>query len=134
MSTNPGTPSHYRPYIEQALATRDGYLSIGRGGFILHFGDGGMLSGYEIETVKAECIAAGLPVIDSLGVSLDDLVDIAVVGPMVAVGRESDPEPRDALSYAPLHEVALAYAAAGAEIWNMPEIGARAGQARDTVR
>ncbi len=134
MSTNQGNHSDYRPYIEHALVTRDGYLSIGRGGFVLHFDDGGTLSGYDIETVKVECIAAGLPVIDSLGVSLEDLVDIAVAGPMVAVGREPDPEPRNALSYAPLQEVALAYAAAGAEIWNLPEIEARAGQARETVR
>lgn len=46
-----------------------------------------MLSGYEIETVKAECIAAGLPVIDGLGVPLEAVVNIAVAGPMVAAGR-----------------------------------------------
>lgn len=134
MSTNPGNSSHYGPYIEQALATRDGYLSIGRGGFALHFGDGATLSGYDIETVKAECIAAGLPVIDSLGVPLENVVGIAVAGPMVAAGREPDTEPHGALSYAPLRAVALAYAAAGAEVWNMPEIDARADQVAEVER
>lgn len=134
MNTNSGTPSHYQPYIEQALAMRDGYLSIGRGGFILHFGDGAMLSGYDIEAVKAQCIAAGLPVIDSLNVPLEAVVNIAIAGPMVAAGREPDPEPRGALSYAPLRDVALAYAAVGAEIWNMPAIDACADRAGDPDR
>ncbi len=127
-------PSHYRPYITEALATDGGYLSIGRGGFCLHFGEGAILSGYDIETIKAECIAAGLPVIDSLGVAFERAVDIAVAGPMVAVGRASDSPPWGALSHAPLHEVASAYAAAGAEVWNMPDVAVSATNSGEESR
>lgn len=41
---------------------------------------------------------------------------------LVAVGREPDPAPWHGLSYAPLHVVASRYAAAGAELWNIPEV------------
>jgi len=123
--------SHYHPYILQALATEGGYLSIGRGGFTLHFGDGAVLSGYDIKTIKAESIAAGLPVIDSLGVAFERVADIAVSGPLVAVGRDPDPRPWGALSYAPLRDIASAYAAAGAAIWNMPDIATRAAQSTE---
>ncbi len=122
MNCTSSTTSHYQPYIEQALATPGGHLSIGRGGFGLHFGQGARLSGYDIETIKTECIAAGLPVIDSLCVGFEHVADIAIRGPMVAVGRDPDPQPWGALSFAPLQYVATAYAAAGATIWNMPEI------------
>ena len=85
MTENSSTASHHKTYIEQALATPGGHLSIGRGGFSLHFGQGARLNGYDIVTIKAECIAAGLPVIDSLGVDYERVADIAVRGPMVAV-------------------------------------------------
>lgn len=62
------------------------------------------------------------PVIDSLCVGFEHVADLAIRGPMVAVGRDPDPQPWGALSFAPLQHVAAAYAAAGARIWNMPEI------------
>jgi hypothetical protein len=111
----------YHEYITKALHTDGGHLSIGRGGFTLHFGRGGTLSGYDCETIKASCIAAGLPVIDSRLVPFEDVVRLAVRGPMAAVGEEPSPPPYHALSYAPLAVLASAYRAAGAEVFNIPE-------------
>ena len=54
---------------------------MGRGGFILYFRRGSRLSGYDCEHVKASCIAAGLPVIDSRVVAFEDVVRLAVRGP-----------------------------------------------------
>lgn len=122
MTSPSPTSFSYRPYIESALATPGGHLSIGRGGFTLSYGEGARLSGYDLETVRAECVAAGLPVIDSLGVPLDAVLHLAVAGPMIAVGRDPDPAPWHALSFASLSAVAAAYAAAGAEVWNLPGI------------
>ncbi|MEO5322850.1 hypothetical protein PV773_05950 [Mesorhizobium sp. CC13] len=123
------TSFNYRPYIDSALRTPGGHLSIGRGGFTLHYGEGARLSDYELQTVKAECIAAGLPVIDSLAVPFDAALHLAVAGPMIAVGRDPDPAPWHALSFASVSAVAAAYAAAGAEVWNLPEIATPSGPA-----
>lgn len=128
MSRNGSTiPGEYGTYIARALATDGGHLSIGRGGFVLHFGWGARLSGYDCETIKAACIAAGLPVIDSRMVDIDAVMRLVIRGPMVAVGEEpSAPSPDQvrsslwtALSYAPLAVVAAAYRDAGAEVWNL---------------
>ncbi|CAM5278264.1 hypothetical protein ATER59S_00358 [Aquamicrobium terrae] len=108
--------------IASALATEGGHLAVGRGGFILHFRNGAMLSGYDCETIKAQCIAAGLPVIDSRPVDISDVAKLALKGPMIAVGRKPDPTPWHGFSYAPLGEIAAAYAAAGAEVWNVPGV------------
>ena len=54
----------YADYLARAVATPGGHLSIGRGGFILHF-EHSRLSGYDCETNKAAAVAAGFPVIDS---------------------------------------------------------------------
>jgi hypothetical protein len=110
----------YGDYITSALQTNGGHLSIGRGGFTLHFGRGARLSGYDCESFKACCIAVGVPVIDSRMVAFEDVVRLAVRGPMVAVGEEASPPPYDALSFAPLSVVAQAYRAAGAEVFNIP--------------
>ena len=111
---------HYGDYITSALQTKGGHLSIGRGGFTLHYGRGARLSGYDCESFKACCIAARLPVIDSRMVAFEDVVRLAVRGPMVAVGEEASPPPYHALSFAPLSVVAQAYRAAGAEVFNIP--------------
>jgi hypothetical protein len=71
------------------------------------------------EQVKACCIAAGLPIIDSRMVAFQDVVRLAVRGPMAAVGEEASPPPYHALSYAPLAVLANAYRAAGAEVFNI---------------
>jgi hypothetical protein len=110
---------HYGEYIASALRTDSGHLSIGRGGLSLHYAAGAHLSGYDCESVKACCIAAGLPVIDSRMVRFEDVVRLAVRGPMVAVGETASPRPYHALAYTPLIEVANAYRAAGAEVYNI---------------
>ena len=110
----------YDEYIASALRTDGGHLSIGRGGFTLYYEHGARLSGYDCEQVKACCIAAGLPVIDSRLVAFEDVVRLAVRGPMAAVGEEASPPPYHALSYAPLAVLANAYRAAGAEVFNIP--------------
>jgi hypothetical protein len=110
----------YGDYIASALATEGGHLSIGRGGFILHFGNDSRLSGYDCDRIKACCIEAGLPVIDSRMVDFDQVARLSVNGPMVAVGRDADMPPWHALSFAPLGVVAKAWQEAGAEVFNIP--------------
>ena len=112
----------YSADIDAALATRGGHLSIGRAGFTLHYRNGAMLTGYGCEAIKAQCITAGLPVIDSRWVAFDVVVRLTLEGPLVAVGREPEPAPWHGLSYAPLHEVAARYAAVAAEVWNIPGV------------
>ncbi len=114
----------YSDAIARALATQGGHLFIGRGGFSLHYLNG-WLSGYDCETVKAAAIAAGLLVIDSRKVDLGKVAELAIGGPMIAVGRPADPPPWNALSYAPLVAVAEAYARAGADVYNLLVGGAR---------
>ena len=118
-SDNP-TSKIYDDYVASALCTEGGHLSIGRGGFILYYAHGARLSGYDCEQVKACCTAGGLAVIDSRMVAFEDVVRLAVRGPMAAVGEEASPPPYHALSYAPLAVLANAYRAAGAEVFNIP--------------
>jgi|SRR5579871_1394357 len=109
----------YGDYIASALRTEGGHLSIGRGGFTLYYARGAHLGGYDCDEVKACCIAAGLAVIDSRMVAFEDVVRLAVRGPMPAVGEEASLPPYHALSYAPLAVIAQSYAAAGAEVFNI---------------
>lgn len=122
------------PYIARALATEGGHLAIGRGGYALHYDRGCTLSGYDCESMKAACIAAGLPVIDSREVPFDAVVKLAVSGPMIAVGEPAHPEPWHALSSAPLAVIAEAYRAAGAEVVNLdPHVAPVSAEARRSV-
>ncbi len=116
----PDAEDRYGHYIREALTTEGGHLAIGRGGFTLYFARGAYLSGHDCETIKTACIAAGLPVIDSRGLAFDVVRDLAVRGPMVAVGEPASAPPWGAFSYAPLAAVAAAFRAAGAEVWNLP--------------
>jgi hypothetical protein len=111
----------YAAEIATALATSGGHLSIGRGGFTLHFGNA-RLSGYECETIKAEALAAGLPVIDSRTIPFELAAVLAVSGPMVAVNQDPSPRPWHGFAYAPLSFVAAAYRRAGAEVVNIPDL------------
>jgi hypothetical protein len=52
-------------------------------------------------------------------VAFEDVVCLAVRGPMAAVGEEASPPPYHALSYAPLEVLASAYRAAGADVFNI---------------
>jgi hypothetical protein len=110
----------YAGYIEQAKQTAGGHLHIGRGGFSLHFGTS-RLSGYDCDHIKALCITAGLPVIDSREAPIEIVAKLAVSGPMIAVDRDPDPHPWHALAYAPLGAVAAAYRRAGAEVFNIAD-------------
>jgi hypothetical protein len=83
----------YGEYITSALRTDGGHLSIGRGGFTLCYARGARLSGYDCERIKAYCIAAGLPAIDSRMMPFEDVVRLAVRGPMATVGEEASPPP-----------------------------------------
>lgn len=111
--------SDYDDYIARSLATEGGCLMLGRGGATLYFGHG-WLSGCNEEAVKAAAIEAGLPVIDSRNVPFETVWDLAVRGPMIAVGRPPGQPPYNSLSSAPLAEMARAYRAAGAEVFNLP--------------
>jgi hypothetical protein len=109
----------YSDYIVRALRTEGGHLSIGRGGFTLYYAHGATLSGYDCETIKAVCITAGVPVIDSRMVAFDDVLRLAVRGPMAAVGEEPSSPPYHAFSYAPLVALADSHRQAGAEVFNI---------------
>ena len=78
--TNDPAQRDYEDYIVSALRTEGGHLSIGRGGFTLYYARGATLSGYDCESIKACCIAAGVPVIDSRMVAFEDVVRLAVSG------------------------------------------------------
>jgi hypothetical protein len=123
---------NYDEYITSTLRTEGGHLSIGRGGFTLYYERSSTLSGCDCDTIKAGCIAAGVPVIDSRMVAFEDVVRLAVGGPMVAVGEEPSLPPYHALSYAPLAVVVDGYKAAGAEVFNIaaPGNGGDAGRVR----
>jgi len=112
----------YDIYIAQALATEGGHLAIGRGGFGLYFDRGAHLSGYDCEPLKAACITAGLPVIDSRMVDFSAVARLAIKGPMIAVGEPPSSPPYHAFSYAPLAVVAASYRAAGVEVWNLDPV------------
>lgn len=110
----------YKPCIDAAVQTRDVHLNIGRAAFCLHYGAGACVSAYAHEQVKSQSIAADLPVIDSLAVPFDAVVELAVRGSMIAVGLDPAPQPWHAFALTPRNVVACTYAAAGAEIWNLP--------------
>ncbi len=88
--------------IRKALATRNAYVSTGRGGTTVHFGRGATLSSYGQfdQMVTAQVLVRmGLPFIDTNPVENP----WALVGlPMVAVGIADDDPPWHAMAYAPL--------------------------------
>jgi len=112
----------YGDYITHALQTEGGHLSLGRGAFILYFGRSARFSGYGCEHVKACCIAAGLPVIDSRMVAFEDVVRLAVVDRWSRSAMRQarrpimrSPSPRSVWWRKP-------YRAAGAEVFNLPDL------------
>ena len=107
--------------ISRALAVDGGHLFLGEAGFTLAYQRGTKLSGYDMAAIKAACIAAGLPVIDSRGLGFEAALHLAIHTPMIAVGEPADAGPWHAMAYAPLHHVAALYHAAGAEVTNLPD-------------
>ena len=106
-------------YITQALAVPGGHLAIGRGGYSLHFKRGATTSGYDIEEMKARCIARGLPVIDMREIPFAILAVEIIRNPLVAVGEEPDPEPWSSLDKAPLISLAYRYRSLGGAVFNI---------------
>lgn len=116
--------------ISRALSTDGGHLFVGEGGYVLAYQQGTTLSGYDVAPVKAACIAAGLPVIDSRRLGFEAALHLAINTPMIAVGEPADARPWHGLAHAPLRHVAALYHAAGAEVINLPAVtvtGAGAG-------
>ena len=117
-------------WIRQALAFKDGHLFIGEGGSVLCFRPGARLAGYDVETTKAACLAAGLAVIDIRGLDVETALQAARDEPRPASGERPDARPFYGWAYGPLRSVAALYHAAGAEVANMPDVtGAHAGAA-----
>jgi hypothetical protein len=108
----------YAGYIARAQDTPGGRLSIGRGGFEIHYKHG-RLSGYACDRLKDEAIAAGLPVIDNRNAPFDLVARPVVKGSMIAVNEPPSPRPWQAFLSAPLADVAAAYRAIGADIHNI---------------
>ena len=108
--------------IGRALAVDGGHLFIGEVGFVLAYERGAKLSGHDVAPIKAACVQAGLPVIDSRRLGFETALHLAIHGPMIAVGKPADPQPWHLLAYAPLHHVAALYHAAGAEVLNLPGV------------
>ena len=135
MSAAADWPKDDAERIRRALATDGGHLGIGRGNYTLYYARGARLSGYDVERMKADCIAAGLPVIDSRQLDFGLAITLACRSPLIAVGEPPDPESSrsdppegqaakrpewHALAHAPLQHVAGLYRAAGAEVVNLP--------------
>ena len=108
--------------IGRALAVDGGHLFLGEGGFTLAYQRGTTLSGYDVEPVKAACVAAGLPVIDSRRLGFETALHLAIHTPMIAVGEPVDAQPWHGLAHSSLHHVAALYHAAGAEVVNLPAV------------
>ena len=108
--------------INRALAVDGGHLFVGDAGFTLAYQRGTTLSGYNVEALKAACVAAGLPVIDSRRLGFETALNLAIYTPMIAVGEPADAQPWHAMVHAPLHHVAALYHAAGAEVVNLPAV------------
>ncbi len=131
MMADPSRDTHdTEAWIRQALAFEDGHLFIGAGGSVLCFRPGARLAGYDVETTKAACLAAGLAVIDIRGLDVETALRVARDEPRPAPGERLDARPFYGWAYGPLRSVAALYHAAGAEVANMADVtGAPAGAA-----
>lgn len=108
---------HRDPYIEKALAN-DGWMTIGRGGAMLHYAPGCTLSGMGRDGT-AEIIAAGVPTCDSNGMDFDDVWDLAVRGPMPGfVADTFGTNPDGSLSTRPWRVIFNRYAARGGAVFH----------------
>ena len=106
--------------IRKTLATTGAHVSTGVSGTTIHYGRGCTLQGYERlrhMAVAQVLVDLGLPLIDTNPVANKwRLIDL----PLVAVGRDPDPEPWSSLSYAPLRAYAVRAKALGAVVANWP--------------
>ncbi len=65
----------------RAARANDGWLQIGRGGASLHYTPNAHVEGLHGHHIRA-CIAAGIPTLDSRNMSVQDVYELAVRGPM----------------------------------------------------
>ena len=65
----------------RATLANDGWLQIGRGGATLHYSPNAHVEGLHPHHIRA-CIAAGIPTLDSTGMKVEDVYELAVRGPM----------------------------------------------------
>ena len=77
MNTAVNWPKDAAERIKLTLAVENGHLRIGRSGYTLPYAKGTTLSGYDVERMKADSIAGGLPVIDSRDLDFDLLIQLA---------------------------------------------------------
>ena len=110
--------------LRKCLAAPGGYMSVGRGGWTLHYGRGSSVQGYgrmdALDVQAAKLV--GVPIINSLTIDDNTIYDVISL-PMVAVdGNPDDPwdgdKPYGSMSYAPLEYVAAKYRELGAELHN----------------
>jgi len=111
----------YGQYITSALQTEGGHLSIGRGGFILWFGRGARLSGYDASISRRTASRlARRSSTAGWSPSKISCASLSVDRWRRSVRRRAR-RPYHALSFAPLCVVAQAYRAAGAEVFNLSD-------------
>jgi hypothetical protein len=115
---------HHQEYIQRALHTEGGHLSIGRYGATLHYDCGCRISGLWDEEILPLALAAGLPVLDNRPMPIEDVIRVVIGGPLVAVGEPADDLSEDgcyhSLNRAPLVYVARLYKEHGGFVANVP--------------
>lgn len=101
-------------------ALRGGWLSIGRGGWTLHYEKGARLSHYGglDEPIPQCCLLLHIPIIDTTTIP-DDRITETIRFPMAAFEGECDEPPYNSLSFAPLDHVASLYKGLGATLYNL---------------
>lgn len=111
--------------FRQCLAN-DGYVSIGRGRWTIHYAPGACLSGYgtlaDDGTLQA-ALVAGLPILDLTTAADSALFALVVSGPMLGctVGADHPDRPVTALSIVGWRTMLAAYQAASATVYNVHE-------------
>ena len=125
-----GNRDDYSEQIALALATPGGHLDIGRGGYTLHYrskqNNMTRASGGNVEALRAQAIAAGLPVIDTRSAPFREVTKMVLRGPMAAVGDcPVSPKPWGPLDYCSLADACAVWRDAGADVFNAPDVAAQ---------
>jgi len=102
----------------------NGFLTVGRGGWTLHYGKHNRLQGHGCgldDAIPQACLLLGIPVLDTTTIHdarLDETLSIPIAN------TDPDPEPEGGYGpwdYAPFEVVARLYATLGATIYNIDE-------------
>lgn len=103
--------------LRSSLETEGSYATIGYGGTAHYYSANGHVSGIQEGGGHWKAIlACGIPTVDVR--PMVDAGNWTIRTPMIAVGKEPDPEPYHALSYAPRDVVFKEYKERGALIHN----------------